>query len=234
MLDQLIESRARTRRSGTQVAISVVAHTAVIGVAVFATAHAHSKAPEDKPTRVVFPRTYLVPKPTHVSTATPIPHTGRFPSIWIDPAIVLPAPVVATAATGGTVDLSEFRKDPLFALGSGPGTGSPRSLGEPFRDDQVETTAGLAPGNAPPDYPEQLRTNGIEGKVIATFIIDTTGKAEAASIRFATDGNALFEASVRSALSRMRFYPAQIGGAKVRQIVQMPFVFTINRQSAIR
>jgi len=27
----------------------------------------------------------------------------------------------------------------------------------------------------------------------------------------------------------MRFVPAEIGGRKVRQLVQMPFVFTLNR-----
>jgi periplasmic protein TonB len=34
---------------------------------------------------------------------------------------------------------------------------------------------------------------------------------------------------VRTALRRMRFVPAQIGGKKVRQLVQMPFVFTLQK-----
>jgi protein TonB len=34
---------------------------------------------------------------------------------------------------------------------------------------------------------------------------------------------------VRVALRRMRFIPAEVGGAKVRQLVQMPFVFTLSR-----
>jgi protein TonB len=34
---------------------------------------------------------------------------------------------------------------------------------------------------------------------------------------------------VRVALRRMRFIPAEVGGVKVRQLVQMPFVFTLSR-----
>jgi protein TonB len=93
----------------------------------------------------------------------------------------------------------------------------------------VEIPAALADGNSPPDYPTALRASGVEGKLVATFIIDTTGRAEAASIRFAKDGNRMFEESVRSALATMRFIPARIGAAKVRQVVEMPFVFTIKR-----
>jgi protein TonB len=39
----------------------------------------------------------------------------------------------------------------------------------------------------------------------------------------------LFEDAVRVALRRMRFIPAEVGGRRVRQLVQMPFVFTLAR-----
>lgn len=228
MLDQLLESRRRARRSTSQVAASVVAHTAVIGAAVFATANAHVRHVDETPTRVVFPRTYRPPPRTTVTTVRPTDSQHRFPSVWIDPAIALPGPALTPVLPDMGIDVSEFRKGSLSSVGTN-GTETPRSLGEAYRDDQVELPAGLAAGNAPPEYPEQLRRNGIEGKLVATFIIDTTGKAEPASIRFARDGNALFEASVRSALTRMHFTPARIGGTRVRQIVEMPFLFTLNR-----
>ena len=39
----------------------------------------------------------------------------------------------------------------------------------------------------------------------------------------------LFTNSVKSALANMKFYPAEVGGRKVKQLVQMPFVFSLNK-----
>jgi protein TonB len=101
--------------------------------------------------------------------------------------------------------------------------------GAPFHADQVEKQVGVIPGSAPPRYPEVLRSSGVEGKVIAQFVVDEQGRAEEGSLRFLRSDNQLFEDAVRVALSRMRFIPAEIGGVKVRQLVQMPFVFTLSR-----
>jgi periplasmic protein TonB len=38
-----------------------------------------------------------------------------------------------------------------------------------------------------------------------------------------------FGQAVRTALPRMRFLPAEIGGRKVRMLVQQPFAFALNR-----
>jgi len=69
----------------------------------------------------------------------------------------------------------------------------------------------------------------VEGSVVAVFVVDEKGRAEMDSVRFVGSGNALFQDAVRAALPRMRFVPAEIAGQKVRQLVQMPFVFTIDR-----
>jgi protein TonB len=37
----------------------------------------------------------------------------------------------------------------------------------------------------------------------------------------------LFTQAVRAALPRMRFFPAQVGGKAVKQLVQMPFQFNL-------
>jgi protein TonB len=70
---------------------------------------------------------------------------------------------------------------------------------------------------------------GVEGQVIAVFVVDEDGRAEEGSVRFVRSDNRLFEDAVKLALRRMRFIPAQVGGKKVRQLVQMPFVFTLAR-----
>jgi protein TonB len=113
---------------------------------------------------------------------------------------------------------------------SNRGEGSAQSSsGAPFRADQVEKQVGVIPGSAAPRYPEVLRSSGVEGRVVAEFVVDELGRAEEGSVRFVRSDNQLFEDAVRVALRRMRFIPAEVGGVKVRQLVQMPFVFTLSR-----
>jgi len=64
---------------------------------------------------------------------------------------------------------------------------------------------------------------------MAQFVVDESGRAEVDSVLFLRSDNRLFEEAVRSVLPRLRFTPAEIGGRKVRQLVQMPFVFTLNK-----
>jgi protein TonB len=101
--------------------------------------------------------------------------------------------------------------------------------GEPFRADQVEKQVALKGGNAPPGYPAVLRDSGIEGKVVAMFVVDERGRVEDSTVKFVSADNSLFQEAVRVALERMRFIPAEVGGKTVRQLVQMPFVFTLQK-----
>jgi len=100
---------------------------------------------------------------------------------------------------------------------------------EPFSAEQVERQVFLRPGSSPPRYPNALRTAGVEGRVIVMFVVNEEGRIEPASVRFARSDNPLFEAAVRDALAGMRFGAAEVGGKKVRQLVQMPFVFSLSR-----
>jgi protein TonB len=65
--------------------------------------------------------------------------------------------------------------------------------------------------------------------VVAVFVVDESGRAEQSGVRFVRSDNRLFEEAVRAALREMRFAPAEVGGRKVRQLVQMPFVFTLRK-----
>ena len=103
------------------------------------------------------------------------------------------------------------------------------AYGSPFRADQVDRQVGLISGVRPPAYPESLRNAGIEGKVLVEFVVDERGQPVQGSIRVVQSDNDLFADAVRVALSRLRFTPAEVGGKKVSQLVQMPFVFTLNR-----
>jgi protein TonB len=124
----------------------------------------------------------------------------------------------------------DFTPGHITAGGSNGVAGSGESSAEGVLGaDQVEKQVALVPGSSPPRYPETLRVRGVEGRVTAAFVVDKEGRAEEGSVRFVESGNPLFEDAVRAALRRMRFIPAEVGGRKVRQLVQMPFVFTLKR-----
>jgi protein TonB len=74
-----------------------------------------------------------------------------------------------------------------------------------------------------------LRSANVEGEVLAQFVVDTLGRAGMQTFKVLKSSHDLFTNSVKSALSNMRFYPAEVGGRKVKQLVQMPFQFTLTK-----
>lgn len=96
-------------------------------------------------------------------------------------------------------------------------------------------------GVLPLRYPAELQRGGFEGKVIVAFIIDPTGRAEAGTFRDVypevgaslapnlRGAYSLFLGAVREAVLRARFSPGEIGGCRVRQLVQLPVSFTVSR-----
>lgn len=124
---------------------------------------------------------------------------------------------------------TDFGSGTIGPTGGNSGGGATAPIGGTFRADQVEKQVSVVPGGPPPRYPEILRSSGVQGQVTALFVVDETGRAEEDSVRFVRSDNPLFEDAVKQALHRMRFVPAEIGGRKVRQLVLMPFVFTLAR-----
>ncbi len=135
-------------------------------------------------------------------------------------------PIDVTDVPSRPVDFPQHRIGDATPEENANGIGSTDGV---FHADQVEKQVSLIPGSALPRYPEALRSSGVEGQVIALFVVDERGLPESDSVRFLRSDNALFEDAVRRALPRMHFIPAEIGGRRVRQLVQMPFVFMIGR-----
>jgi protein TonB len=167
-------------------------------------------------------------------SATQSPNTIRptHPSeqrlIFVEPNLDIKVPAVdITGVLSKNADFGPRVIGPTRS--SGGGETDAVSGDAPFRADQVEKQVAVVPGSRPPRYPELLRSAGIEGQVTAVFVVDELGRAEEGSIRFVRSDNRLFEDAVKEALRRMRFIPAEAGGRKVRQLVQMPFVFTLAR-----
>jgi periplasmic protein TonB len=234
MLETLLESNSKASRSIAGAITSVVAHTALIAAAVYATAQAHPERP--KPPETVRP--VYIPRattPTRVTSATTPRQTRPLARrlIFVAPnlsALSLSIDVPPIDAAGIVAGPGDFPPTSVGAdipdAGGGVGIGA---VDAPFRAEEVEKQVSLVPGAAPPRYPELLRSSGVEGQVIALFIVDEHGRSEEESIRFVRSDNRLFEDAVRVALRRMRFVPAEVGGRRVRQLVQMPFVFTLAR-----
>jgi len=100
-----------------------------------------------------------------------------------------------------------------------------------FQEFQVEKPAALLPGNVAPTYPQQLRLADVEGKLLTRFVVDTTGRPIVETVRVIERSDDRFVPSVREAIPNLRFSPADVGGRKVKQLVEMPFTFTLNKDA---
>ena len=56
-------------------------------------------------------------------------------------------------------------------------------------------------------------------------VVDTMGKADMSTYKVLQASNDLFASSLKTTLPQWRFYPAEAGGHKVKQIVQLPLKF---------
>ena len=226
MLERLLESKAHGNRSFNSAVTSVTAHVALIIIAVHATAQSRSR-PTEPPKVVVFPFVAKPAPPARTVLKRPSPSVKT--DVASRPLMVVRIDPKISPIDFAPLSPTDPRDFPRGGVSVAAGA-SPVAAVDPtatFRADQVERQVAMLPGAPLPAYPEALRSAGVEGKVIAQFTVNERGLADADSVRFIRSDNALFEASVRNVLRRMRFTPAEIGGKKVRQLVQMPFVFTL-------
>jgi protein TonB len=96
-----------------------------------------------------------------------------------------------------------------------------------FLASQVDNPAAYDARSAAPAYPDSLRRAGVEGSVTVQFVVDTTGHIDIPSFVLLESSHGRFTESVRQALPRMLFRPAELRGQKIKQLVQIPFVFRI-------
>jgi protein TonB len=100
---------------------------------------------------------------------------------------------------------------------------------QPYFEFQVEKQVSPFPGNTAPRYPDMLRSANVEGEVLAQFVVDTTGRADMGTFKILKSTHDLFTNAVKASLPNMKFYPAEVGGKKVKQLVQMPFQFNLTK-----
>lgn len=232
MFNRLPESNARRQRRTGGFVVSTVVHLALIALAVQATGL--TAAPRPKTTTVdVFVYRPPAPAPTPPPpNVDPRPSNTRGPTIPASPTLptipdVVPDKLPDAGSMGDLIDHMFNRdRDPI----AGPLTGTPNVSGDgPLTADVVEKAVVALPGSATPRYPSMLQSAGVDGSVRAQFVVDTLGRVEQGSFRALESTHDLFTASVREALARARFTPAEAGGRKVRQLVEQTFTFSITR-----
>jgi TonB family protein len=81
--------------------------------------------------------------------------------------------------------------------------------------------------SAAPIYPRDLLAIGVQGRVEAIYIVDTTGLVDTTTVVVVRSDDPRFTKSVQTALGQMRFRPAKRAGKTVRQLVEQQFRFRI-------
>jgi protein TonB len=237
MFNNLLESKPKKekRRGGT--ITSIVLHSMLVGLAVYATANAAIKNEKPRQEKIDFvetpkdepppPKEQPPPPPPDIVVAPPPPKGFQVLTAPVEIPDVIP-----------DIDLSKKVTDEADFSGKGVAGGVAKGVeggkavvqsDQPYFEFQVEKPVVPAPGSVSPRYPDMLRQAGVEGEVLAQFVVDTTGRAEAGSLKILKSSHDMFVQSVKNALPQMKFIPAEVGGRKVKQLVQQPFTFSISK-----
>jgi len=235
MFENLIETKPKKPKTFKTAMMSVVIHAALISGAVYGTLQAKEAIEKPKAEKVEFvemkkdepPPPDKPPEPPPEVVAAPPPPKGFQ---------VLTAPIKIPDVLP-EIDLSKKVTDEADFSGKGVAGGIAKGVvggtgpvgDQTYFEFQVEKQVAPAPGNTAPRYPDMLRSANVEGEVLVQFVVDTTGRVERGSVKVLKSSHELFTNSVQSALNNMRFYPAEIGGRKVKQLVQQPFNFALTK-----
>jgi periplasmic protein TonB len=237
VFNNLIESKKSTQKSLGATVISAIFHGLVIVGSVFATASAVQEEEGPIVQKVDFveikkdepppPKDEPPPPPPDMVAAPPPPKGFQVLTAPVNIPDVIPEIDLSKKLTNED-DFSGRGVAGGVAAGVVGGT-APVNTDQTYFDFQVEKPVATIPGTGAPRYPDILRSAGVEGEVLAQFVVDTTGRVEVATFKVLRKSHDLFEAAVRSALPNMRFLPAEVGGRKVKQLVQQPFVFALQK-----
>lgn len=95
---------------------------------------------------------------------------------------------------------------------------------------RLRTTEVLSTGR--PVYPDTLRAQGIEGRVIVQVVVDTSGRVEPGSAAVVQSPHPGFDQPAIDFVNAARFRPARRHGHPVRAVVDVPIDFKLDRREA--
>ena len=144
------------------------------------------------------------------------------PTIDIDAAV--------PAMSYGSFMGAETTEPVVFARGVlGRNAFAPKGPHEAYEEHVVERAVFSRLGNPKPDYPDDLRRRGVEASFMVQFVVDSSGRVDKNAIDFLEQAQRPFLDAVRRSLLRSRYYPAELDGRKVRQLVRQKFIFKMER-----
>jgi protein TonB len=226
---RLIESNVPRRRAGAGTTLSVVVHAAAIVAAVAATTRADTPAAHDMTPETI----HFAPPPRHATASIEARDSrsggAAAPVAGSVLALSIPGPVVTidpppTSSLDPSAGLIDTFNHGLSTGGERPTAGL--SSGAPF--DAATVDRAVLPISTPrPRYPEPLRAAGIEGRAVLRFVVDTLGRVEGGSATVVQATHPAFGDAALAALPAMRFRPAEAGGRRVRQLVELPIDFVL-------
>jgi TonB family protein len=259
MLHPFVSSRAvRTSwRAGTT--FSVTLHAGLIAAAVAASTGRSGTRPHDmqpvSTERVVYselPHSERIASPTParhrrnaVARRQARGHRSALRLVFPDPSALRLASVVQLDVSSvipdvsiAELDFASLRDEPIEFGAAGAGGVLRLALGLAYAAptangaysvEVVEKIVAPRRGNPKPTYPPRLLHAGIEAGFLVQFVVDSTGRVDAKSIEFPATAHPLFAQAVQSALQRSRYFPAELGGRRVSQVVAQHFKFILNR-----
>lgn len=215
-----LHTSTKSAALGPSGAVSVLAHAALLGGAIYGTGRA-SRALEES----VAERIYYLPPPDRAPGDRPVAQRVRYvaPGAGDMREAASPTGRGAAGARGRAATHEDEHPgtdatDQPVRLAGGTGDSVYSIL-------NVDETAARVEGSAAPVYPAALIEQHVEGVVQARYVIDTTGHTDSTSIEILASSHPGFTQSVRDAIPRMRFTPGKVGGRPVRQVVEQNFVF---------
>jgi TonB family protein len=216
MLKRWLDTYAKSTTLTPSVALSIVAHSVLIGAAVAATVDA---AVQDKP----LPDNSIVR-----FLAPPDRPAGQLPQREMVRFVALAVPAPGSGVVPNAVEKVKLQ-DKIAGIDERDALPLPELHGEDsvFSILDVDSAATRYEWSAAPAYPPKMLEQSIDGSVRAEFIVGQDGYADTASLHILASTHPDFTKAVRDALPFMRFRPAKIGGASVNQLVQQEFQFKI-------
>jgi outer membrane biosynthesis protein TonB len=198
--------------------LALVVHTAVIAGAITATV----SAPRTGTARALDTAVVVIASPEAQHETPPLAldlPLKDFQTVTVPALIPIAIP---------SVNLQE-RFDPKDFTGVGVEDGTVTSLApapDQVCDPSVLDDPPVLLSSPPLDYPPLLRQVGVAGRVVVLAVIDTTGRAEPASVRVIQGAHGFDQPSKQWMLNAL-FRPGRVGGRPVRVRINRALDYTI-------
>jgi TonB family protein len=224
MFDLLLESRPRRIQNPTRGLTSLGLHGLALGAALAATRPGaiSRQIPLEAPISI---QVHVPPiRKAEVGPSTVVPAPPRAPA-W-QPEVITPtlAPTELPAGLPSILDLVRGPGKALEGLALDSGSAGHAEVATAELVD-----APVVPLEQPtPRYPPVLAQAGISGWVELSYVVDTLGQVEPASVDVLSSTHPAFAAASRAAVLASRFRPATLRGRLVRQLVRQRLSFRLD------